>query len=181
MKRCSVIAVEYAPPAPASARRQHGIAGGPQALVAAGLEAALRAAGLAVTCLVRIGVSSPDPHVSLPGVAARVAHEVRCAIQSGHLALILGDCTASVGAVAGLAGTVGPDVALLWLDAHGDFNTPETSRSGYFGGMPLAVIAGRGPAWWQRGLRFPCRAGSFRATSLPWRPPAGDPGLSLWP
>ena len=33
---------------------------------------------------------------------------------------------------------------LLWLDAHGDFNTPETSPSGFLGGMPLAMLVGRG-------------------------------------
>jgi len=33
---------------------------------------------------------------------------------------------------------------VYWFDAHGDFNTPETSPSGYLGGMPLAMITGRG-------------------------------------
>jgi arginase len=39
---------------------------------------------------------------------------------------------------------VGHHPMLLWLDAHGDFNTPETSPSGFLGGMPLAMLVGRG-------------------------------------
>jgi len=38
----------------------------------------------------------------------------------------------------------GLDPLLIWLDAHGDFNTPETSPSGYIGGMTLAMMVGRG-------------------------------------
>jgi arginase len=41
-----------------------------------------------------------------------------------------------------------PDVLVVWLDAHGDFNTPETSASGYLGGMPLAGACGL----WDAGL-----------------------------
>ena len=33
---------------------------------------------------------------------------------------------------------------LVWLDGHGDFNIPETSPSGFLGGMPLAMMVGRG-------------------------------------
>ena len=36
---------------------------------------------------------------------------------------------------------------LVWIDAHGDFNTPETSPSQFLGGMPLAMMVGRGPQW----------------------------------
>ena len=36
-----------------------------------------------------------------------------------------------------------PDVHVLWLDAHGDFNTPETTPSGFLGGMCLAAACGR--------------------------------------
>ena len=40
-------------------------------------------------------------------------------------------------------GALGPDVALLWFDAHADFNTPETTQSGFIDGMALAAITGR--------------------------------------
>ena len=56
---------------------------------------------------------------------------------------IAGDCCTAIPIVAGLQ-RAGIDAALIWIDAHGDFNTPETSPSGFLGGMPLAIIAGRG-------------------------------------
>jgi arginase len=56
---------------------------------------------------------------------------------------IAGDCCTAVAVMAGLQRS---DMSprLLWLDAHGDFNTPETSPSGFLGGMPLAMLVGRG-------------------------------------
>ena len=82
-------------------------------------------------------------------VAAVVAlqHEVRrevaAARAGGRLPVVLsGNCgVAALGAVAALE----PPAAVLWLDAHADFNTPETSPSGFFDGMCLATLAGR--AW----------------------------------
>ncbi len=56
---------------------------------------------------------------------------------------IAGDCAASLPVMAGLQGA-GLDPVLVWLDAHGDFNTAETSPSGFLGGMPLAMMVGRG-------------------------------------
>src|SRR5690606_8729880 len=59
---------------------------------------------------------------------------------------VAGDCCAAVPVLAGLR-AAGIEPHLVWIDAHGDFNTPETSRSQFLGGMPLAMIAGRGPRW----------------------------------
>ena len=56
---------------------------------------------------------------------------------------IAGDCCTTIGVLAGLQ-RAGIHPQLLWLDAHGDFNTYETSSSGFIGGMPLAMIVGRG-------------------------------------
>lgn len=62
-----------------------------------------------------------------------------------HTPLIFaGDCTACIGAVKGLERQ---QPAVLWYDAHGDFNTPETTPSGFLGGMPLAALVGRGSEW----------------------------------
>ena len=72
-------------------------------------------------------------------VAARVAAAVTATGQAGVAA---GDCVAALGVVAGLQ-SAGIDPAVVWLDAHGDYNTPATSPSGYLGGMPLAMLAGR--------------------------------------
>ena len=60
---------------------------------------------------------------------------------------LLGTCPSMPGMVAGLQQS-GPTnaplkIGLLWLDAHPDFNTPETTRSGSLGGMPVAVATGR--------------------------------------
>ncbi|MDR7419194.1 MAG: arginase family protein [Armatimonadota bacterium] len=56
---------------------------------------------------------------------------------------ICGDCCSAIGVLAGLQ-RAGMDVTLLWFDAHGDFNTWETTPSGFLGGMPLAMLVGRG-------------------------------------
>ena len=60
---------------------------------------------------------------------------------------LLATCPSMPGLVAGLqhSGTAGRPirVGMLWLDAHPDFNTPETTRSGSLGGMPVAVATGR--------------------------------------
>jgi arginase len=56
---------------------------------------------------------------------------------------IAGDCCTAIGVLAGLQ-YAGINPALIWFDAHGDFNTWETTPSGFLGGMPLAMIVGRG-------------------------------------
>ncbi len=56
---------------------------------------------------------------------------------------IAGDCCSALGVLAGLQ-RAGVKPILLWLDAHGDFNTWETTPSGFLGGMPLAMAVGRG-------------------------------------
>ncbi|GAA1939133.1 arginase family protein [Amycolatopsis minnesotensis] len=58
--------------------------------------------------------------------------------------VLSGDCPTSRAAVAGLQRRH-RDLAVLWLDAHGDFNTPAISASGYLGGMALAMLTGRTP------------------------------------
>jgi arginase len=54
-----------------------------------------------------------------------------------------GDCCQAIAVMAGLR-RAGLDPVLVWLDAHGDFNTWDTSPSGFIGGMPLAMLVGRG-------------------------------------
>jgi len=69
-------------------------------------------------------------------LAARIAASARPRVQAG-------DCVATLGVAAGLQRR-GVDFHLVWLDAHGDFNTWETTPSGFLGGMPLAMLAGLG-------------------------------------
>ena len=70
--------------------------------------------------------------------------------QTGRVPVSLaGDCCAAMPVLAGLqAAEITPH--LIWIDAHGDFNTPETSPSQFLGGMPLAMLTGRGPQDWCR-------------------------------
>ena len=84
----------------------------------------------------------------------------RMGLANGHLAEIvaenqrqgiltvglLGNCNALMGMLGGFQNSGSPGVprrvGLVWIDAHGDFNTPETTLSGMLGGMPVAVSAG---------------------------------------
>lgn len=86
-------------------------------------------------------------------VAARVAASATPAVVAS------GDCTTSLAIVAGLQRR-GITPGVIWLDAHGDFHTPHTTRSGYFGGMALAMLTGR--------------AGASLAESIGLRPIAED-------
>ena len=73
-------------------------------------------------------------------VAAVVAGCVRESEQRGAFPIVLaGNCFASLGVVAAL----GEGTGVLWFDAHGDFNTPETTTAGFLDGMALATITGR--------------------------------------
>lgn len=56
---------------------------------------------------------------------------------------VAGDCCTTLGVLAGLQ-RAGLSPTLIWFDAHGDFNTWETTPSGFLGGMPLAMAVGRG-------------------------------------
>lgn len=73
-----------------------------------------------------------------------LADVVERVLREGGTPLVLGgDHSIAVGTLAGVA-RVHASPGLLWMDAHGDFNTPETSPSGNVHGMPLAAITGRG-------------------------------------
>jgi arginase len=56
-----------------------------------------------------------------------------------------GECSFTVGTLAGFGENFEGKPGMMWIDTHGDFNTPETSPSGYIGGMCLAMACGRGP------------------------------------
>ena len=81
---------------------------------------------------------------SLARLHRPVADFALAAISRGKVPVsVAGDCCASLPVMAG-AQRAGLSPLLVWLDAHGDFNTPETSPSGFLGGMPLAMMVGRG-------------------------------------
>ncbi|WP_199434100.1 arginase family protein [Qaidamihabitans albus] len=76
-------------------------------------------------------------------VQAAVAARVSEVLATGRAPFVLaGNCNTTVGAVAALLDTGANDLGVVWFDAHGDFNTPETSTSGFLDGMGLAVLTG---------------------------------------
>ncbi len=88
-------------------------------------------------------VSKGPPGMMLARLYQQLAQRVAAA--DGPVVVASGDCTTALGTVAGLqARGLAPGV--IWLDAHGDFHTPRTTRSGYFGGMALAMLVGRAGA-----------------------------------
>jgi arginase len=74
-------------------------------------------------------------------VADRVAADAGAGVAP---VVMSGDCTTSLGTMAGLQ-RAGADAGIVWLDAHGDVQTLETTSSGYLGGIPLRILAGYRP------------------------------------
>jgi arginase len=76
--------------------------------------------------------------------------DVRAAVASadGPPLVLLGECTLAPAVVAGLRDSH-PGLVVVWVDAHGDLNTPETTPSGFLGGMPFAILLG----WCKHRLR----------------------------
>lgn len=94
---------------------------------------------------VTVGFEGDDPWARLAQVQEPLAEAVQDVVRGGGRPLVLsGDCVASLGTVAGLQ-RAGFDPAIVWLDAHGDLQTPETTTSGYLGGMPLRLLVGYRP------------------------------------
>ncbi len=87
----------------------------------------------------------------LPEIAIacqKLAHHVEAALEGGSIPIILGgDHSIAIGSVSGLASfhrKRDDRVGVIWFDAHGDMNTPDTSPSGNIHGMPFAAILGHG-------------------------------------
>lgn len=85
-----------------------------------------------------------DTQSRMSALHTALADQVAGALAAGQRPVSLaGDCCAAIGVLAGLQ-RAGIDPTLVWLDAHGDFNTWETTPSGFLGGMPLAMMCGLG-------------------------------------
>lgn len=75
----------------------------------------------------------------------KLSEKIKQVIENGNIPLsIAGDCVSSIGVLAGLQKADKEPDRIIWLDAHGDFHTWETSQTKYIGGMPLAMLVGRG-------------------------------------
>jgi arginase len=114
---------------------------GPERLLGAGAEALFttRNVGMMVEHVSR-GAPFRDTATSAGRVNKELAARVRAAVSSGRLPIVLsGSCNSCMGVLAGYDhGRSGA----VWLDAHADFNTPETTASGFFAGMSMAVVTG---------------------------------------
>jgi arginase len=132
---------------------------GPSALRLAGLNERIAELGYEVQDLGNVVVDQPEStpvgpsHARyLPQIAntcERLADMVERAADRNHVPVVLGgDHSIAVGTVSGMANHFrkqGRKMGLIWIDAHADMNTPETSPSGNVHGMPLACVIGHGP------------------------------------
>jgi arginase len=120
---------------------RHGASKGPQRLTQAGAGKYLAARGIAVTVeRVERGQPFGDSASASLAVCKQLASIVRKATAAGQLPLVLaGSCDVSKGVLSGFDHS---RCGVVWVDAHGDFNTPESTVSGFFAGMSLAVVTG---------------------------------------
>jgi arginase len=154
----SHIAVIGAPLDLGAGRR--GVDMGPSAIRVAQLNARLTNLGYIIDDCGNVEVEQPESRPSGPrnahylaeihAVCERLAKTTRSALDKGHLPLVLGgDHSVAMGTIGGVAAhyraQAGRRVGVIWVDAHADMNTPETSPSGNVHGMPLACAIGLGP------------------------------------
>ncbi len=135
-------------------QQRRGVDMGPSVIRYAGLRHALEALGYQVNDLGDVPVPLPE-HVPPESARARHLGSIARACQvlydraaaldlrDSHILFLGGDHALSVGSVAAVAAE-GGDLGVLWIDAHGDFNTPETTPSGNVHGMALAALMGLG-------------------------------------
>jgi arginase len=138
---------------------RRGVDMGPSALRLAGLDERVESLGYDVEDLGNVEVDQPEslpagPQRSryLPQIAqtcARLADMVYRVSSEGKLPLVLGgDHSVAVGTVSGVSRRyreIDKTIGMIWIDAHADINTPESSPSGNVHGMPVACIVGIGP------------------------------------
>jgi arginase len=139
---------------------RRGVDMGPSAVRIAGLGERLAAMGCVVAD--RGDVLTPIPETQtardpkkryireIARVCQRLYQQVYQSYEEGALPIVIGGdhslAAGSVGASADFAATSGGELGLLWVDAHGDMNTPETTSSGNVHGMPLAALVGKEPS-----------------------------------
>ena len=138
---------------------RRGVDMGPSAVRVAGLESRLESLGHRVTDggNIRVEIAETQPAGSdnarylkpIAETCNRTAEAVLKTLEEGMTPLVLGgDHSLAAGSIAGVAEFYRrkeQKIGLLWIDAHADINTPETSPSGNVHGMPLAALLGLGP------------------------------------
>jgi arginase len=134
---------------------RRGVDMGPSAIRYARIEACLEDLGHSVADLGNAGVPIPETVAAGEGikqlaavksVCEEVCHRAADIVEEGLFPVFLGgDHAIAIGTISGVArSTSGLRTGVIWVDAHADFNTPETSPSGNIHGMPLATLTGRG-------------------------------------
>ena len=137
---------------------RRGVDMGPSALRGAGLQASIKKLGLQVEDIGNLSVKQPEEMPvgekrakylqEIAETCGDVAAAAEKSLIEGFLPLVLGgDHSIAAGVAAGVANHFRKEkkqIGYLWLDAHGDMNTPESSPSGNVHGMPLAAIMGYG-------------------------------------
>jgi len=135
-----------------SGNRSMRMGAGPERLLDAGLERVLRENGHTVHT--RIAELTADWQAEIQTsfeLMRMLSAAVREARESGRFPIVLaGNCNTAVGTLAGLGAQ---STGVAWFDAHGDFNTPETTRSGFLDGTAVAIITGR--CWTQLAATIP--------------------------
>lgn len=122
-----------------SGRRAWRMGAGPLAIIERGLPEFLRQSGHDVF-VEYVHAPEAEPLDSLVSLGTAIGETVRAAYRVGRFPVVLsGNCTATVAAVAGLPNS---RMGVVWLDAHGDLNTPATSPSGFLDGMAAAMLLG---------------------------------------
>lgn len=138
---------------------RRGVDMGPSVIRIAGLNPAIARLGFEVSDSGNVHVHPPEAIVQssqrarfLPEISAaaeELASMVEAVLDEGSFPVVIGgDHSIAIGSAAGVASYYrkrGEKIGIVWLDAHTDINTPETSPSGNIHGMPLAALLGFGP------------------------------------
>ena len=135
--------------------QRSGVDMGPNALRYAGLISVLQQTGLAIKDLGNLQVPTPESRVvglknlkyvdDIAEVSERLATLVAGVAATKAVPLVLGgDHSLAIGSLAGYASAAPREFGLVWIDAHPDCNTPETTLSGNVHGMALATLLGHG-------------------------------------
>src|SRR6202451_1261104 len=178
---------------------RRGVDMGPSAVRVAGLEARLEALGhevedggnvsVAIAEQKKAGDANAKYLKEITATCTKHAELVVKTLEAGKIPLTLGgDHSVAAGTVAGVAEFYrrqNQRIGLIWIDAHTDINTPETSPSGNVHGMPLAALLGLGPA--ERGMRTVMEealrmagrgtAGYHISLDMDWIDPEDAPGV----
>ncbi|MGD9712362.1 MAG: arginase family protein [Thermomicrobiales bacterium] len=155
MIHITLITPETVESLPAGDGHLSGLPAAASALMAAGITDRIMQLGLAIDRIEKPDpVDDPDRIAALGTFNGSIAGAVRTALSAGSFPVLMGGtCSHLPGMIGGLQQALPPQtrLGLLWLDAHGDFNTPRTTRSGMLGGMPVAVVAGLCHPKWRDG------------------------------